>query len=84
MYGAVSGYPLSCVCKQKIQVSFPELINTGVTTIVELECYKALGKIKAILEDDALADSECFQQIEETVCTFEELDSGDGNRHDFG
>ena len=75
---------MSCVCKQKIQVSFPELINTGVTTIVELECYKALGKIKAILEDDALADSECFQQIEETVCTFAELDSGDGNRHDFG
>ena len=69
---------------KKIQVSFPELINTDVTTIVELECYKALGKIKAILEDDALADSECFQQIEETVCTFEELGSGDGNRHDFG
>lgn len=69
---------------EKIQVSFPELINTDVTKIVELECYKALGKIKAILEDDALADSECFQQIEEIICTFEELGSGGGNRHDFG
>ena len=69
---------------EKIQVSFPELINTDVTKIVGLECYKALGKIKAILEDDALADSECFQQIEEIVCTFEELGSGGGNRHDFG
>ena len=75
---------MSCVCKQKFQVSFPELINTDVTTIVELECYKALGKIKAILKDDALADSECFRQIEEIVCIFEELGSCGGNRHDFG
>lgn len=72
------------LANEKVQVSFPELVNTDVTKIVELECYKALGKIKAILEDDALADSECFQQIEEIVCTFEELGSGCGNRHDFG
>ena len=51
---------------------------------MELECYKALRKIKAILENDALADSECFQQIEEIVCTFEELGSDGGSRHDFG
>ncbi|NJE74139.1 hypothetical protein E0L15_05880 [Pseudoflavonifractor sp. SW1122] len=69
---------------EKIQVSFPNLINTDVTKIVELECYKALAKIKAILEDDALADSECFQQIEEIVCTFEDLGAGGGSRHDFG
>ena len=69
---------------EKIQVSFPNLINTDLTKIVELECYKALGKIKAILEDDTLADSECFQQIEEIICTFEELGSGGGSRHDFG
>ena len=51
------------LANEKVQVSFPELINTDVTKIVELECYKALAKIKAILEDDTLADSECFQQI---------------------
>ena len=72
------------LANEKVQVSFPELVNTDVTKIVERECYKALGKIKAILEDDALADSECFQQIEEIVCTFEELGSGGGSRHDFG
>ena len=66
------------------QVSFPELVNTDVIKIVELECYKALAKIKAIIEDDALADSECFQQIEEIVCAFEALGSGGGSRHDFG
>lgn len=68
---------------EKIQVSFPELIHTDVTRIVELECYKALAKVKAIIENDTLADSECFQQIEEIVCTFEELGSGGGSRHDF-
>ena len=64
---------------EKIQVSFPELVHTDVTKIVELECYKALRKIKAILENDALTDSECFQQIEEIVCTFEELGSNGGS-----
>ena len=72
------------LANEKVQVSFPELVNTDVTKIVELECYKALAKIKAIIEDDALADSECFQQIEEIVCAFEALGSGGGNRHDFG
>ena len=72
------------LANEKVQVSFPNLINTDVTKIVELECYKALRKIKAILENDALADSECFQQIEEIVCTFEALGSGGGSRHDFG
>lgn len=72
------------LANEKIQISFPNLINTDVTKIVELECYKALRKIKAILENDALADSECFQQIEEIVCTFEELGSDGGSRHDFG
>ena len=71
------------LANEKVQVSFPELTNTDVTKIVELECYKALRKIKAILENDALADSECFQQIEEIVCTFEELGSDGGSRHDF-
>lgn len=72
------------LANEKVQVSFPELTNTDVTKIVELECYKALRKIKAIIEDDTLADSECFQQIEEIVCAFEELGSGGGSRHDFG
>ena len=72
------------LANEKIQVSFPDLINTDVTKIVELECYKALRKIKAVLEDDALEDSECFQKIEEIVRAFEEIGSGGGSRHDFG
>lgn len=50
---------------------------------VEGECYQALKKIKAIIEDDSLKDAECFIKIDEIVSTFEELGSGGGSRHDF-
>ena len=55
---------------EKIQVSFPELTNSDISKIVELECY--------------LEDSECFYRIEEIVCVFEDLGSDCGSRHDFG
>ena len=41
-------------------------------------------QIKAIIEDDRLNDSECFQKIEEIIRAFEEIGSGGGIRHDFG
>ena len=47
-------------------------------------CYRALKKIKAVLEDDTLEDSDCFEKIEEIVCIFEEIGSGCKDRHDFG
>ena len=72
------------LANEKVQVSFPGLTNADVSKIVELECYKALQKIKTVLEDDSLEDSECFYRIEEIVRVFEALDSGCGNRHDFG
>lgn len=72
------------VLSESVQASLPEILHTDAAKIVELECYKALCKIKAILEDDALADSECFQQIEEIVCAFEKLGTSCGSRHDFG
>ncbi len=69
---------------KKVQVSFSGLADTEIIKIAELECYKALQKIKAILEDDSLEDSECFYRTPEIVCVFEDLSSGCGNRHDFG
>ena len=68
---------------QDIHVTFPNL-HIDAEQIVESECYKALQKIKAIIEDDSLEDNDCFMKIEEIVCTFEEIGSGGGNRHDFG
>ena len=69
---------------KKVQVSFSGLADTEIIKIAELECYKALQKIKAILEDDSLEGSECFYRTPEIVCVFEDLGSGCGNRHDFG
>ena len=72
------------LANEKAQVSFPGLTDTDAKKIVELECYQALQKIKDILENDSLEDSECFYRTPEIVCVFEELGSGCGNRHDFG
>lgn len=52
--------------------------------IVEMESYKALKKIKAIIEEDSLEDMECFYKIEKIIEVFEGLGSGGGSRHDFG
>lgn len=66
-----------------IQISFPSL-NDNIGELVEGRCYQALQKIQAVLKDDRLDDTECFQKIEEIVCVFEDLGSGCGTRHDFG
>ena len=43
----------------EVQITFPQQ-NEPFTQIVEGQCYQALCKIKAIIEDDRLDDSECF------------------------
>lgn len=68
---------------QKLLVTFPEL-HIDAAEIVEVECYRALEKIKTILENEDYNDKECLMQIEEIICVFESLGSNGGNRHDFG
>lgn len=46
----------------EVQITFPQQ-NEPFTQIVEGQCYQALCKIKAIIEDDRLDDSECFQKL---------------------
>ena len=58
--------------------------DSTVTEVIEGQCYQALEKIKAIIQDDNLDDPECFQKIEAIVCTLEEIGSNGGSRHDFG
>ena len=70
------------LANQDIRITFPSL-EGSVEKIVEGECYKALQKIKYVLEDDSLDDVECFHKIEKIVCIFEELGSNCGARHDF-
>ena len=68
---------------KKAEVVFPDL-EINAAEIVNLECYRALQKIKAVIQDDSLNDKECFMKIEKIICLFEELGSSGGSRHDFG
>jgi hypothetical protein len=68
---------------QEVKVTFPDL-EGNISDAVEMACYKALQKIKAIIEDDRLDDRACFMRIEEIVCALESLGSGGGGLHDFG
>lgn len=49
--------------------------------IIEVES-KALQRIKAIIDDDSLSDTDCFMRIEDIVCVLEDIGSGGGHRHD--
>lgn len=51
--------------------------------IVESVSYKALCKIKQMIQDESLSDKECFQQIEEVICILEEIGSNGGERHNL-
>ena len=72
----------SVLKNQDVHVLFPNL-TIDATEIVQLECYKILKKIKAILEDDSLEDAECFMKFEEIIRVFERNNIAIQNRHDF-
>jgi len=74
---------IEALSKGRMEVFFPELEIDG-AKIVEMECYRALCRIRDIIRDERLSDGGCFQQIEEVVCTLENIGSGGGSRHDFG
>ena len=59
-------------------------VQINATEIVTQECYKALRKIREILDNHQLEDAECFMEIEKIVCLFEQMGSDGGSRHDFG
>lgn len=69
--------------RSDIRIEFTNMQDVDPADLIECVSYRALCRIKAILEDDHLTDPECFKQIEEIVCTFEQLGSGCGPRHDF-
>ena len=69
--------------QEEANILFPGLALNA-KEIVEMQCYQALQKIKEIIQDDSLADVECFMQIEEIICALEALGSEGGIRHDFG
>ena len=68
---------------KEVKITFSDL-QIDSKEIVEMQCYQALQKIKAVIQNDSLTDNECFMKIEEIVCIFEALGGSVGNRHDFG
>ena len=52
--------------------------------IEEGECYRVICRIRQILADESLEDSECFMKIEEIVCALQSVGLDAGGRHDFG
>ncbi len=55
---------------KNVEVKFSD-INEDITKIAELECYKALEKIKAVIEDDSLDDKDCLDEIISIIAKFE-------------
>ena len=68
---------------KRAQNLFGEM-GLSVEKIIETECYRALVKIKNVLEDPSLEDEACFMRIEEIIHIFEETGAGCEYRHDFG
>ncbi|MBQ8605205.1 MAG: hypothetical protein IJ408_00570 [Clostridia bacterium] len=68
--------------KQSVQVFFPEF-NIKPEQIIESVCYQTLCQIRNTVRNPDLDDKECFERIEEIICTFENIGSDGGFRHDF-
>lgn len=80
LYADILAHYLS---NEDAQIRFPDL-QLNAKEIVEMQCYQALRQIKSIIENDALADAECFMKIEEIICALEALGIDHSTRHDFG
>jgi len=50
-----------------------EEIEFLLTSLMKARCYRALTKIKAIIEDDSLSSDDCFAKVQEIVYTLKEL-----------
>ena len=61
----------------QVEIKAPEC---NLEAAVENVCYKALGEIREILDDDSLSDFDCVEKI---VNVFEAIGSNGGSRHDF-
>ncbi len=51
--------------------------------MAEKECFRILEKIRNIIRDENLKDSDCFDRIEEIVLLLEESGIDCRGRHDF-
>ena len=52
--------------QQDAQIIFPNL-QLNAKEITQMECYRALDKIRAIIRDEQYSDEDCVMKIEEIV-----------------
>ncbi|MCL2566430.1 MAG: hypothetical protein FWE24_11595 [Defluviitaleaceae bacterium] len=64
---------------EEIHIIFPNLEVEITAKLVEMQSFKALQKIQAIIENDDLSDFHC---IEEIILVLEEMGTG-CNRNDW-
>lgn len=62
-------------------IVFPNL-KIDPAKIVELQCYKTLQKIQAVIEDDSLDDPQCYAKIEKIIRSLEDAGMEGRERHD--
>ncbi len=67
--------------KTNIEISFPNMESPS--DLFRDVCYRTLKKIKSVLEDSTLDDTECFEKIEQIMEIFEDIGSRISQRHDF-
>ncbi|MDR3278034.1 MAG: hypothetical protein LBT12_04610 [Oscillospiraceae bacterium] len=72
---------VEALSKQKMQIIFENLKSESPNEIVEQTCYKAIQKIRKVLDNTELDDFECIEQI---VKLLEAVGTDGGSRHDFG
>ena len=73
---------VSILTESHVEVTFPD-INIEIAKLIEMKCFQALKRIKAVIEDDSLDDSDCFNKIEEIIRALEDIGSNGGFRHDY-
>ena len=59
-------------------------IKMNAAEIVDSVSYRALQKIKAIIEDDRLDEKDCFEKIKRIVHVYETIGSSGSHRQNLG
>lgn len=61
---------MTILAKEEVEVTFPNL-NADVNKLMESECYRALEKMKAALDDLSISDEEAFFKISNIMLELE-------------